>query len=1443
MKFNWKRLWMPVEILISAAVALTLYALRNWLNDTWELTAFRVDLLPMAPTTGLVILLLCLTTLLVLSSHKKKGRQSTIYFLLGILDAYCLYVIILKAGNLGLSVVDRLIAGDHNINSIPVGTMSPVSALVAILTSISLFSVSAGLKVKLGLRLLGFITALLNILFCVTMAFSYAAGMPIFYGDRALPMALFTALAFLLLNLAVLGMFGTRGWMVGFWSAKQTEDKSKPGFASSGTIFLFLAMSIVIAGGGYVFLERAYKSAQQTASRELVTIGDLKAEQINRWYVNHIDDANQVWENNIVQKLAVDIVTGNSDAYRHSEVAKWMLLRQKNYQYHRFVLFDKSGKEILNTISPKSKPESGEDSTFAEVIKTNRILVTDLHEDMRENPHQSPLIHMNIWVPVSIDNKPAVGAWLIQLNPSTHLYPLILSWPTYSKTGETLLIRKEGNEVVYLNELKKHKNAAFSLRFDINKYNALPAVKAVQGKIGIVEGMDYRNAPVLAAVRPVPDTPWYIVAKIDRNEIYGPLRARTWTIWSFVCILIAMVALGVGYRERERDKQWLERQFTLSREREQYAERFKKAFITSPDSITITRARDGKVLLVNQGFLQMSGYSEEEAMGSTTLSLNLWVHKSDRDYVVSELRNNREVRNFETDFTGKDGVIRGLMSSTLLDMEGEPHILSIIRDITERFAAENLVRASEERFRSVFNNSPLGKSMTQITGEMKVNRTFCDILGYTEAELLSKKWMEITHPDDVQESKDVIAKLLNGEAVRIKYEKRYIHKDGHVVWADISTTLQRDADNKPLYFITSISDITAAKQAALELRETKDFLEKLFTYANAPIIVWNPDLTISRFNSAFERLTGLAAGDVIGKQIDLLFPAASRAESMQKIISTGSGEFWQAVEIPILHKDGSVRIALWNSANILADDNKTLVATLAQGQDITDRYNADIALRVSEEDLKESQRIAKVGSWRLDVATNQVTWTDELYRMYDFDPTLPPPPYTEHQKLFTNESWERLSTALANTVKTGVPYEVELETVRKDGSNGWMWAYGETICDATGKTIGLHGAAQDISERKQAENTIRQNVSLLQATLESTTDGILVVSDSGQVTSFNQSFIELWRIPEPIIETKDDKQLIDYVLSQLKDPEQFLAGVEQLYADKAAHSFDTLDFKDGRVFERYSQPQLIDNVPVGRVWCFRDVTQRRKDEAEIKALNESLEQKVTERTAQMTVAMKELEAFSHSVSHDLRAPLRGIDGWSMALLEDYHDKLDDKGKSNLETIRAEAQHMGKIIEALLNLSKMSRGDMELKETDLSQLAETVIKRLKTDEPERHVNVVIQPEMMDICDNRLMEIALTNLLGNAFKFTQPKANAQIEFGKTQVGGKNAYYIKDNGVGFDMAHVDKLFGTFQRLHKITDFTGTGIGLATVKRIISRHGGSIWAKAEPDKYAIFYFTLREE
>ena len=694
-------------------------------------------------------------------------------------------------------------------------------------------------------------------------------------------------------------------------------------------VFFLLAAGIIATGTFYYRnYERHYRAEVE---QQLSAIAELKVSQLVQWRKERLEDGSVFFQNSAFSALMRRFLEKPEDADAQRQLQLWIAKYQQHHDYDRVRLLDARG--VTRLSSPAGVPaiSTSVARDVSDVLRSRQMMFQDFYRDDYDKK-----IYLGILVPI-LDEQDAsrpLGVLALRVDPESYLYPSIKRWPTPSLTGETLLVRRDGNDVLFLHELRFQRNTALTLRVPLDR-TTMPAVQAALGREGVMEGIDYRGVPAVAALRTIPDSPWALVARMDAAEVQVPLRGQLWQ----VVVLIGVLLLGAG-------------------------------------------------------------------------------------------------------------------------------------------ACVGLV------------------------------------------------WRQ--------------------QGVRF-YRK---------------------------------------EAAAVEtIRETKDYLENLIDHANAPIIVWDTQFKITRFNHAFETLTGRPAGDVIGKSLEILFPP-SLVESLMALIQRPlEGEHWETVEIPIFHLDGSVRTVLWNSAAIFAADGKIPVAAIAQGQDITARKEAEEALHT---------------------------------------------------------------------------------------------------------------------------------------------------------------------------------------------------------------------------------------------------------------LNAGLEQRVQDRTAQLEAANKELEAFSYSVSHDLRAPLRAIDGFGRILLEDYEGRLDPEGRRVLGVISSETRRMGQLIDDLLGFSRLGRQKLEPSEIDMAAMAQSVFEEQATQAPKRVLQLEVKSLPPAHGDHAMIRVVLGNLISNAIKFTAPRNPAVIEIGSRQQDGQAVYYVKDNGVGFDMTYAHKLFGVFQRLHSAEEFEGTGVGLALIQRVIHRHGGRVWAEGRVNDGAIFSFSL---
>ena len=505
-------------------------------------------------------------------------------------------------------------------------------------------------------------------------------------------------------------------------------------------------------------------------------------------------------------------------------------------------------------------------------------------------------------------------------------------------------------------------------------------------------------------------------------------------------------------------------------------------------------------------------------------------------------------------------------------------------------------------------------------------------------------------------------------------------------------------------------------------------------------------------------------------------------------------------------------------------------ARVVVATDITHRLRVEAALRRSEERFRLMvEGVKDYGIFMLDPEGRVVSWNAGAERISGYraeevlgsDLSIFFPP----EDVARGQPRHELSVAAA---------EGRLEDqgwrVRKDGTRFWADVVLTALRNASGNLRGFSKVTRDLTERRRVEEALRDSEERFRSLVETAHDAIVSADTQGTIVSFNPA-------AERVFGYSKDEALGQPLT--LLMPERFRQphwqGLRRFLVTSQAHVVGTTvemigRKKDGAEFPlELSLASWKSKDATFFTGILTDITERKKAENEVR-----------EQSAQLQAANNELEAFSYSVSHDLRAPLRAIDGFSQAFLEDYGDRVDERGKDYLRRVRAATQRMGLLIDDLLDLSRVTRAEMRLETVDLSALAHAVVAELSKTQPSRQVEFVIADGLKVEGDSRLLRLVLENLLGNAWKFTARSARARIEFQSAERDGQIAYCVRDDGAGFDPQYAQRLFGAFQRLHTVEEFPGTGIGLATVQRIIHRHGGRVWAEGRPDAGAAFYFTL---
>jgi two-component system sensor histidine kinase/response regulator len=712
-------------------------------------------------------------------------------------------------------------------------------------------------------------------------------------------------------------------------------------------IFIFILLASGLAAVSYLTYQNYEKQFRAQVEEQLSAIAALKVSGLENWRAERMADAEALYNNPAFAALVQRSLENPGDAQVGEQLQTWLDTIRNSYQYDRVFLLDSGGVEWVSSPVASEPVAAHLSQEAAAIISSGQVTFLDFH---RDSP--SDTIHLALLVPIYAeqDRSRPLGLLVLRINPENYLYPYINQWPIASATAETLLVRRDGNDALFLNELRFQSGTALKLRIPLENTDIL-SVKAALGQTGVVEGGDYRGVAAIGYVGAVPGSPWFLVARMDTAEVYAPLRERLWQTILFFGMLILAAGAGLMLVWRQQRVTYYRAQVESAKALRASEEKFRLAFDTSPDSVAITRLSDGMFVSVNKGFEQITGYPREQVIGKSSLEINIWKDPQDRRNVVEGLRSTGEIRNYEASFLTRSGEIYGLMSAAIIELNGEPHILNITRDITERKRAEDALRESEDKFKYVFEYSVVGKSITQFNGGMQVNNALCNMLGYSPQEMQDKKWQEITHPDDIELTQKEIEALLSAEKESVRFVKRFIHKNGHIVWVDLSSTMRRDGQHKPLYLISAVIDITERKQVEERLIASEIRYRRLFEAARDGILILEAESgVVIDVNPFLIEMLGFPQEEIRGKELWELGFFKDIAANKANFLELQQKEYIRYEDLPLETADGR-RFRVEFVSNVYQADHHKIVQ--CNIRDITERKRAEQQLANYTEHLEE----------------------------------------------------------------------------------------------------------------------------------------------------------------------------------------------------------------------------------------------------------------------------------------------------------------------------------------------------------------------------------------------------------------------------------------------------------------------------------------------------------
>ena len=887
---------------------------------------------------------------------------------------------------------------------------------------------------------------------------------------------------------------------------------------------------------------------------------------------------------------------------------------------------------------------------------------------------------------------------------------------------------------------------------------------------------------------------------------------------------------------------------------------FRALIERAPDGVVLISS-EGKFKYVSPAALKIFGYTEGIHMPSSPVQST---HPDDLPLVLGVLSelivNPGYLPVIEYRFLHADNSWRWIESSfsNLLSEPGVEAIVINFRDITDRKEAELALEYSEKRFRALLENSTDAIVLTDPQGIILYESPgYEHISGWSAAERFGKSGFEFVHPGDKPAIEQMLKEVLDDKESVHTITIRSQHKDGSWHWLECSiTNLLTEPAIKGI--AVNIHDITRQTRDREAMRMSAAKYRGLFEANKDGISIFyaNEDNTLSNFaevNEAAASMLGYTKKEMLNLSVlDLEINTDFEILNSRKKEIREKG--FSSTETIIRHKNGAhISVELL----VVPLQYNDRIALMNIVRDITKRKHTEEALHRSEQKYRlMADNISDV-IWSMD---NQMKYTFISPSIFQLRGLSQEEAMQESfEDSMTPESLRIVNENIIKSRKEellGIPPKtvtVEVQQKHKNGSLIWAEIAVHTISGSSGERIGLMGVSRDVTKRKEAEDALIESRQELLNIIDFLPDATFVVDNEKKVIAWNKAMEEMTGIQKQDMIGKGNnacaipfygkkqKQLLDMIDSDDEVLMNKYSNVSRNGLALRAEVFAPALYhgKGAYVSEICSPLYNSSGDRVGSIESIRDISESKKAQEEIYLLNTELEQRVTQRTLALENTNKELEAFSYSVSHDLRAPLRGIDGWSLALLEDYNHQLDDKGRVYIARVRSESQRMGNLIDDLLKLSRVNRYEMRKVNMNISAIVQSIADRSLETYAERGFNFIIPPGISAYGDPQMLEIVLTNLFENACKFTVKKSVATIEFGSFMTDGLQTYFVRDNGVGFDMEYAKKLFGAFQRMHKQSEFPGSGIGLATVKRIISRHGGRVWAESKPGEGATFYFT----
>ena len=899
-------------------------------------------------------------------------------------------------------------------------------------------------------------------------------------------------------------------------------------------------------------------------------------------------------------------------------------------------------------------------------------------------------------------------------------------------------------------------------------------------------------------------------------------------------------------------------------------EKYRSLYESSRDGI-VSADMKGQILDVNQAYLDMLGYSKDELrkLAYQQLTPLKW-HESDADIMKNQVLARGYSNVFEKEFIRKDGTIFPISIRVWLmknEQEQPVGTWAIVRDITEHKRVEAELRKGEERYRAFIVATAQVVWTTNAGGEVVVDLpSWRELTGHSEEAIKGWGWIEAVHPDDRERAAQAWTKAVEAKSpyenefrVR-KYDGSYplffargipvLEADGSIrEWVGTCTDIterkrteaelkkhrehleelveERTADLKRTNE-TLETEITGRKRAEEASKENSVFVSTLLNTIPVPVFYKDTEGRYIGFNKSFEEFFGQTQQELAGKSVFEIAPRqlaeVYHAKDLELLQHSGS----QVYESQVEDVRGVVRDVVFHKAAFTDPDGRVrgLIGAIL---DITGRKRAEDALRASQQIIEGIINAIPVRVFWKDKNLVYLGCNAALARDAGFADPKDIIGKDDYQMGWRDQA-ELYRGDDRQVIESGCSkFLIEEPQTTPEGNIITLLTSKIPLRSPTGEISGVLGTYMDITERKLVEKALAYKTMLLEAHLQTTISGILAVDSFGHTVFFNKRFGELWRIPQHILDEKNDAKMLEYALTQVKDPAEFSRKVAYLYEHRDEKCRDEIEFADGRCFDRYSSPLLdAEGTYHGRIWYFYDITERKRAKEKLKLTLADLER-----------SNKELEQFAYVASHDLQEPLRMVSSYTQLLARRYQGKLGADADEFIAYAVDGANRMQGLINDLLAYSRVGTRAKGFEPADCAAVLEQALANLKAAIDKDGAVVTHDPLPTVMADNLQLVQLFQNLIGNAIKF-HVEEPPRIHVSAEQKGNEWVFSVRDNGIGIDPQYAERIFVIFQRLHAREEYPGTGIGLAICKKIVERRGGRIWVESQPGTGSTFYFTI---